>query len=137
MSSIWDFLPNGAATELYVSRVPSTIYYVLSSHKSEYLNAIKIFLTHTFHCRLCDPPDGNQGCFCLVASCPIRPSLQVTVAEKQERRPSHLHSNALHWKRRGRLLPTRHWLVLVTWALLRRRGGWEMQPRRGSEEETG
>ena len=93
--SLRDFLPSGVTAELYVSRVPCTIQRVLSSHKSQYLNAIKIFLTHTFHCRLCDPLDGNQGCFCLEASCSIRPSFRVSVAEKQERRTSHLLLNAL------------------------------------------
>ena len=123
--------PVGVTTELCVSRVPCIIQHVLSTHKSQYLNAIKIFLTHTFHYRLCDPLDGNQGCFCLVASCSILPSFRVTAAEKQERRTSHRLPNALDWKRRGRLLLTRPWLVLVTWALLGRRGGWEMPPRPG------
>ena len=75
--------PVGVTTELYVSRVPCIVQYVLSTHKSQYLNAIKIFLTHTFYYRLCDPLDGNQGCFCLAASCSILPSFWVTAAEKR------------------------------------------------------
>lgn len=109
--------------------------------KSQYLNAIKIF-SHTHSIVGCVTPWGSHplyrhhGCFCFVVSCSIRASFQVTAAEREEPGTSHLLLSALDWKRPTRLLPTRHWLVLVTWPQLRCRGAWETQPGRVLRKKT-
>ena len=78
----------------------------------------------------------DHGCFYLVVSCSIRASFQGTVAGREEPGTSHLLLSALDCKRPTRLLPTRHWLVLVTWPQLRCRGGWETQPCRVLGQRT-